>query len=595
MKPRKSAFSYFVIILFLIAVLFTLVCGISDMGIAREYPYVIRGAFFVLLLLLWLLLNSAAAVAARVELEDRLRSGRLISRITEITLVAVTLALAGWVRYLVLVNFPMQPASDYKTYYEIAGMLKDGTLTKDGAGYCDYIAMFPHVYGYPRVLSILFRFFGTRVSVAQNFNLILAVATVYLTYLTGRLAGGRLAGITALLLSAFWPSQVLYITQAASEFLFSFLLMLSLYLFVLSLKTCTVDMHHPMLGVLLYIALGIALGFCATVRPMALIVLITIFLCIFFQSLFIPAEKAERQSISLMILSRGWMRCLVVLICYVIITSSTNLTIEHTIDRPLASGSASFGYNLLVGLNTNSEGGWNAEDSALLYDEYSRTGDANQAHLACRDLAVQRLTQDPASIFNLFLRKYHILWGNDDYGGTWNIVFLNEQGNLTPVRENFLYASRDIGNLFYLLCVAFAGIAGIFLWRKGNDVEYAFVLIFVGTVGMHLFVESQNRYHYHALFMFALLAGCAVNGIYVMNRAKVLKLREEKEAVEARNLEKEARIQKMHADEAELTQLREAAMHSKFDMRDALEKNLIHISVSQAYDEKSQKDSANET
>jgi len=595
MRPQKSAFSYFVIILFLIAVLFALVCGISDMGVAREYPYVIRGAFFVLLLLLWLLLNSAAAVAARLELEDHMRSGSLISKVTEIVLVAVTLALAGWVRYLVLVNIPMRPASDYKTYYEIAGMLKDGTLTKDGAGYCDYIAMFPHVYGYPRVLATLFRFFGTSVSVAQNFNLILAVATVYVTYLTGRLAGGRLAGITALLLSAFWPSQVLYITQFAGEFLFSFLLMLSLYLFVLSVKICTADMRHPMLGVLLYIALGVTLGFCATVRPMALIVVITVFLCIFSQNLFIPAEKAEHQSISLMILSRGWLRCLIVLICYCMITGSTNLSIEHTIDRPLASGSASFGYNLLVGLNTSSEGGWNAEDAALLYDEYARTGNANQAHLACRDLAVQRLTRDPSSIFNLFLRKYHILWGNDDYGGTWNIVFLNEQGNLTPARESFLYASRDVGNLFYLLCVAFSGIAGIFLWRKGNDVEYAFILIFVGTVGMHLFVESQNRYHYHALFMFALLAGCAVNGIYRMNRAKVLKLREEKEAVEAQNREKQARIQKMHEDEAQLTQLREAAMQSKFDMRDALEKNLIHVSVSQVYDEGRRKDSADET
>lgn len=583
MKPKKNAFSYFVNILFLAGVLYALVCGISDLGTGREYPYLLRGAFFVLFLGLWALLNVLAAIAARLELEDLSRRKGLVVNVLEGIFVAAVLAAAGLVRLAAIRNMPMQPASDFKTYFEIADLLNKGTLMKDGTGYCDYIAMFPHVYGYPSFLSKLFRLFGTKVSVAQYANLLLSVATVYLTYRTGRLAGGRLAGLTALVLSAFWPSQVMYVTMVASEFLFSFLFMLSVYLFVLSMKTCTAEMRHPGLGVLLHIAIGVVLGFCAGVRPMALIMLITIVLCIFPRKLFLPAEKEEQPSISLMILSRGWMRCLIVVMCYVMVTTASNMTLEQTVGRKLASGTTSFGYNLLVGLNTASEGGWNEEDAALLYGEYNRTGDAGQAHLACRDLAVQRLTQSPEGLFNLFLRKYHVLWGNDDYGGTWNLVFMDEQGNLTPQREQFLYDSRDWGNLFYLVCVAFAGIAGIFLWKKGNGVEYVFVLVFVGTAGMHLFVESQNRYHYHALFMFALLAGCAVDGIYRMNRSKVLKLREEKEAARAKLQEKQERIRKMHQDEAELTQLREAAMQSKFDMKDALERNLIRVSVSEAY------------
>lgn len=590
MKPKKNAFGYFVHILFLVGILYALVCGIGDLGTGREYPYLLRGGFFLLLLLLWCLLNAMAAVAARFEWEDLSKTRKRVLDIMEGLFAVAVLAAAGWVRLEAIRNLPMQPASDYKTYFEIGDYLNRGTLTKAGTGYCDYIAMFPHVYGYPSFLAWLFRHFGTKVSVAQYANLVLSVATVFLTYRTGRLAAGRMAGLTALVLAAFWPSQVLYSTMVASEFLFSFLLMLGVYLFVLSMKVCTPQMRHPVLGVLLHIAIGVCLGFCASVRPMALIAVITIVLCIFTQRLFLPAEKEEQPSISLMILSRGWMRCLIIILCYVLITTATNMTIERTVDRKLASGSTSFGYNLLVGLNAQSEGGWNQEDATYLYDAYDRTGDAGQAHLACRDLAIQRLTRDPESIFNLFLRKYHVLWGNDDYGGTWNLVFLDEQGNLTPERESFLYSSRDWGNLYYLLCLAFAGIAGIFLWKKGNDTEFVFVLIFVGTVGMHLFVESQNRYHYHALYMFALLAGCAVDGIYRMNRAKVLKLREEKEAARAKLREKQERIRKMHQDELELTQLREEAMQSKFDMKDALERNLVRVSVSQAYQQEDKKD-----
>ena len=590
MKPKKNVFGYFVHILFLVGILYALVCGIGDLGTGREYPYLLRGGFFLLLLLLWCLLNAMAAVAARFEWEDLSKTRKRVLDIMEGLFAAAVLVAAGWVRLEAIRNLPMQPASDYKTYFEIGDYLNRGTLTKAGTGYCDYIAMFPHVYGYPSFLAWLFRHFGTKVSVAQYANLVLSVATVFLTYRTGRLAAGRMAGLTALVLAAFWPSQVLYSTMVASEFLFSFLLMLGVYLFVLSMKVCTPQMRHPVLGVLLHIAIGVCLGFCASVRPMALIAVITIVLCIFTQRLFLPAEKEEQPSISLMILSRGWMRCLIIILCYVLITTATNMTIERTVDRKLASGSTSFGYNLLVGLNAQSEGGWNQEDATYLYDAYDRTGDAGQAHLACRDLAIQRLTRDPESLFNLFLRKYHVLWGNDDYGGTWNLVFLDEQGNLTPERESFLYGSRDWGNLYYLLCLAFAGIAGIFLWKKGNDTEFVFVLIFVGTVGMHLFVESQNRYHYHALYMFALLAGCAVDGIYRMNRAKVLKLREEKEAARAKLREKQERIRKMHQDELELTQLREEAMQSKFDMKDALERNLVRVSVSQAYQQEDKKD-----
>ena len=592
MKPKKNVFSYFVNILFLIGVLYALVCGISDLGTGREYPYLLRGAFFLLLLVFWCGFNALAAFAARVELEDLARSKRAVFNTLEGIFAVMVLAAAGWVRFLAIRNMPMQPASDYRTYFEIGDYLNRGTLMKQGTGYCDYIAMFPHVYGYPGFLAWLFRHFGTRVSVAQYANLVLSVATVFLTYRTGCLAAGGIAGLIALVLSAFWPSQVLYSTMVASEFLFSFLFMLGIYLFVCSLKLCTPDMRHPGFGVLLHIAIGVSLGFCAVVRPMALVAVITIVLCVFPQKLFLPAQKQEQPSISLMLLSRGWMRCLIVILCYVMVTTAANMTIRQIVGQEPASGSTSFGYNLLVGLNASSEGGWNAEDAAYLYDEYSRTGDAGQAHLACRDLALQRLTRDPESIFNLFLRKYHVLWGNDDYGGTWNLVLLDEQGNLTPQREQFLYGSRDWGNLYYLVCLAFAGIAGIFLWKKGNDMEYIFILISVGTVGMHLLVESQNRYHYHALFMFALLAGCAVEGIYRMNRSKVLKLREEKERAQAMLREKQERILKMHEDEKELTRLREEAMQSKFDMKDALERKLIRISVSQAYQQEEQKDEA---
>ena len=160
---------------------------------------------------------------------------------------------------------------------------------------------------------------------------------------------------------------------------------------------------------------------------------------------------------------------------------------------------------------------------------------------------------------------------------------MDQQGTLTREREQFLYKIRDFSNLYYLMVVAFAAVGGVFLWKKGNSFLYPFCLIFVGTVGMHLLVENQNRYHYHALFMFALIAGCTVKDIYAMNRSKVLALREEKERIQQQAERDRERMQKILEDEEMLAKLREEAMKSQFDMRSALEKGYIKMSVSEAY------------
>lgn len=591
MKPKKNVFSYFVIVLYLVGILYILVCGIASLGEGQEYPYVLKGIFFVLLTGVWLLLNGIAAISARLQLEDQIQKKQKFFHIAEMVIVAAVLIAAVYIRWIYVLSMPMKPESDYKTYYEVADLMKRGLLVEKGTGYCDYIAMFPHVFGYPYVLSLVFRVFGTSVLVAQKFNIVLAVGTIFLAYRTGKMISGSLAGLGGLFITAFWPSQILYVNMVASEYLFSFLLMLCIYLFVVTLRKCTEDVKHPALGLMLHFLLGILLALCACVRPMALILLITIVICLFFQKMHIPPRKPIDQPISLIILSKGWMRCLIIVFCYVCVSKFCSMGIEYTIEKELASGSASFGYNLLVGLNVESEGGWNQEDADYLYDALDRTKNATEAHLACRDLALQRLDRDPRSIFNLFLHKYEVLWANDDYGSTWNIIFMDQHGDLTKERQDFLYESRDISNLFYLLIVALAGIGGVFLWKKGIDYEYVFILIFVGTVGMHLLVENQNRYHYHALFMFALLAGNTLKEIYAMNRAKVLRLREEKERKRRLLLEDKEWIQRKLAEEEELKNLREQAMKSQFDMKDALEKGLIKVSVAEIYEKEKNSES----
>ena len=71
------------------------------------------------------------------------------------------------------------------------------------------------------------------------------------------------------------------------------------------------------------------------------------------------APAANDLPVSARAMSRGWIRGAVILGAYLFASALMTKSVSFLVDRQLAGGSASFGYNLLVGLNQESFGGWN--------------------------------------------------------------------------------------------------------------------------------------------------------------------------------------------------------------------------------------------
>ena len=160
---------------------------------------------------------------------------------------------------------------------------------------------------------------------------------------------------------------------------------------------------------------------------------------------------------------------------------------------------------------------------------------------------------------------------------------MDQQGTLTAPQESFLYTMRNVGNIFYLLVAAFAAIEGIFLWKRGCGLAYPFLLMYLGTAAMHLLVESQNRYHFHALYMLAILAALGVRDICEASRVRVQQRLEERRSLAQQKQEDAMKKEALMQEEEHLVELRQEAMQSKFDLRDALEKGYITVRVSKAY------------
>lgn len=128
----------------------------------------------------------------------------------------------------------------------------------------------------------------------------------------------------------------------------------------------------------------------------------------------------------------------------------------------------------------------------------------------------------------------------------------------------------------------------------GNPVEpkknaFGYFVNMLFPVGVLFALASEiadlgtgRKYPYQLRGIFSLLlAGCAVSGIYRMNRSKLLKLREEKKARQRARQEKQSRIEEKRWDEEELRRLRMEAMQSKFDTKDALKRGMIHITATE--------------
>ena len=475
---------------------------------------------------------------------------------------------------------PIAPESDYQTYYDIATLLSQGNLIKDGVGACDYISQFPHVIGYPYILSKIFKIFGVSVSVGLYFNLVVSLISIFLAYRIARLMCGKLGGMIALVLVAFWPSQILYINHIASEPVFTCMALFSLWLAVYLFKS-PFGKSKASACLFLYIFLGISLALGAAVRPMSIILLIAIIISTFHVKIKINEDK---NSVGLIKrgMSKGWLRVLVILVSYLVCSQIISGAIAKAIDRELPDSSVSFGYNLLVGLNIEFKGAWNEQDSKLMNNKFLETDSATEAHRTARDEALKRFEGNTIGIVNLAFQKYALLWERDDYASYLNISTMEKQNTITPEKKALISGFVLWNNLYYLLTIFLSLLMGVSLWyKKKVGPEHILILFFIGTAILHMILESQNRYHYNILPIFAILAanGCVEFFHRYSNKTSITIDGYKSSAMQQSVIT----IQEELTAAPEPPSTKQEEKDNKFDMLSAIQDGHVVVTVSEAY------------
>jgi hypothetical protein len=354
-------------------------------------------------------------------------------------------------------------ARDFLRLFETAAALAAGEPIPDP----EYQAVFPHLLGYPFVLSLLFRNFGASVAVAQAFNLVCFCCSGALLFSIGKKLMGFAGGFAAAVLWALLPSHFMLLSLVSSEPLH------------IMLTLCAVRIYLSASGRIYYWALlGLTVGASSLIRPVGPVYLLAFTLC---AAVF---AKEDRRKLAVSVLAMT--------------------AVYLAVTLPMAGG---FGWNLYVGMNRESGGGWNASDYAVMEERLEAGLPAPEIQALFRREALERMGENLGTLPRFMARKFTRLWCQDSFTVYWLSLGMREDSPLDIRARAGLLST--LGNIAYGILL---GCCALSLFRQVKTGRDAFVLpvtILTGVVLLFLLLEANPRYHYAGSAALCLLAaGC---------------------------------------------------------------------------------------
>ena len=161
MSRKKNLLDYLALTLFIMCMGLALSASLEYVTRATEREYLGQG--------IWVLsmagLSLLALLLGRISRKCGQKMQPLPKNIVMIVFGAVLVGVGVYLRLWVIWNIPVEPDSDFETYYRMANhLLNDTLMSAEGAVDRRYIALYPHTIGFPMlILWPTFAIFGASV------------------------------------------------------------------------------------------------------------------------------------------------------------------------------------------------------------------------------------------------------------------------------------------------------------------------------------------------------------------------------------------------------------------------------------------------
>jgi 4-amino-4-deoxy-L-arabinose transferase-like glycosyltransferase len=420
--------------------------------------------------------NTTAAMA-----DER---GALGSGVPSRRLLAL-LAVAALLRAVWALMVPVMPVSDSHAYDTFARTLVSSGVFGWNAN--EPFSFWPP--GTSLIYAALFHVFGAEYNAIVCLNLLLSVGLIVLTMrLATRFYGARCALYSGWVL-ALWPTLVMFTTVLASEL--PFLVFVTAALDVWTLPNRRAIWRGA--------AAGALLGCAALVRPVAMALPVIIGVAVLLDRGLSKSAVLEQL--------RVVVPALIAMACVIAPWTMRNYALYHEVVLISTNG----GVTLWMG---NAPGTTGEHMNVPAWAEKLRDDKQDKA---LGELAKSYILNDPVGFAWRSLRKFIWLYNHESIGVAWNEAGLSARFGESVLRPLKLFTHATWALIFM---TSFAGLLVLIkargFWRA---VCGPVVVTIAFYSAIHSAVVSQDRYHLEFAVQIALLAGVALNALFVRWRS----------------------------------------------------------------------------
>ncbi len=382
------------------------------------------------------------------------------------------LVVAFVLRLIWAIAVPVEPVSDSNAYDTFAQNLAN---CQSYGWDCDHPTAYWPV-GTSFVYALLYRSFGHHYAPIVGLNILLGLATIWLSmYLAEKWFHRRVAVITGVLL-ALWVSQIQFVTVLASEPIFTFLIVAALALWEAQ--------SVPFL--LKAIFLGVVLAAASYVRPTALLVPILL--------MFLRYMKTKE-------ILKSLASTVIMLTVMALLIAPWTLRNAQAFGRAVTI-STNGGANLWMGNNPASSGGY--------MDLPPETQGMNEAERDryLKDLAIAHIKERPDLFAIRTVKRVVDTYSRESIGISWN------EAGLSRRYGSWILLPLKILNQLYWLPVLGLSLIGVVLYIQVNGWLTAIrnpSLLFWGYfTAINAVIVAQDRYHFPSIPMIGMFAAAAL-------------------------------------------------------------------------------------
>lgn len=452
----------------------------QNIGVESHYTLLLTFAICGLLVL-------TLYMAKRSSLFVKIQVG--IGKIRHVYLISALALLCFCIRFIWVWCVRIEPNVDYATFQNGAQELSRAFTISQDSYLSNYLALFPHIFGYASFLGFLYWILGsTSPLIAAVGNVILSTISMMLIYYIAYQLISKRAAIIA---SIFWisfPSQIIYNMFVLSEPYYTTLLLAS-FAVIVYMRVHMMKLKFPVY-ICWAVALGILLAIINSIRPVSAIVLIALAVWLWI------IEPLQKTMVGRKVL----------LVVLPVIVLALGMQINNTLfaARVGYEPAQAPGYNIYVGFNMQSHGRWNQADSDLLFSYTDAGLSPAEAQQRMTEHAIDRITSGEIRFAELFYEKLVTLWGSDTACVGYASSVLSHQTIYKVLCNSYYFFLW----LLALLCI-------FFMWRKNDrSAMVLFPLFIVGISMAHLFVEVAGRYHYAGIISLVMMSAYAVEHLF---------------------------------------------------------------------------------